>query len=76
MYMLFRDKTLKVESVIFDLISTVLVPVAYYLQAKQSTKQFVFWVTSDFTGLMPPIFAQDTYSIIAFVFYIIFDSLN
>lgn len=75
-YWYFRDSSINWWKMSFDLISTVLIPVAYYLQAKQSKAQFVFWVTSDVTGLVPISISGDQYSIIAFIFYIIFDTLN
>lgn len=76
LYWVFRDKNLNYWSMFFDLVSTVLIPVAYYLQAKQSPRQFLFWVTSDISGIFPPIFSGNVYTILAFAYYIIFDSLN
>lgn len=76
LYIFLHDRSLNPLAITFDLISTILIPIAYYLQAKQSLQQFGFWISSDVTGLVPMLISKDIYSIIAFTFYIIFDSLN
>lgn len=76
LYWFFHDAKMNWYLLFFDLVSTVLIPAAYFLQARQSPHQFVFWVVSDITGIMPPILSGNLYSVLAFAYYIIFDSLN
>lgn len=66
---------------VFDFISTILIPVAYYLQSIQSKKQFLFWISSDISGLATQFCVKsfsslDIYTILEFIYYIIFDTLN